>query len=276
MSFTLTTTKLSILTLCMIIIMPINIANATFLMPHTAKYEFKIVKRSTGSPIANINGTMLYTIDDECDGWSTTQDFEFFYTYNDNTRTSEVKYFTNWEAKNSDNMYFTSKKISNGVLDEILHGTASKGSDKEGKAIFSMPKGLSFNLNNKTTFPNQYILELLEKAKNNEKFYNKMLFDGTDKNGAVEANSFIGKKLLSKEIIELKNNKNISEDALGKYAWKIRIAFFAPNKETMLPSHEIDMILHDNGVISSTVIKYNGFSVSETITSIKINKKPNC
>ena len=247
----------------------------TILAPHDAEYRLKMTERNTGSPLSGIDGKMSYFIDDTCDGWTVSQKFTLNYFYNNLKTVSEEKHFTNWEAKDGSSFQFASKNFSNGIIEEALRGTASKDENNVGKAIFSAPKDLSYDLTPKMVFPNQYVVNVLDRAKKGKKFYNMIWFDGSDTEGPIEVNTFIGEKIapsLPKEIL----NDNIDTSLLGKDAWKIRLAFFPMSAEMSLPSHEMDVVLHDNGVVSSTIIHYKNFAITETLESLQNRKAPDC
>jgi len=255
------------------------------LAPHESSYTVRMTDRNAASPLVSINGEMSYHLDDTCDGWTVSQSFSLNYLYSNQRGFSEKKHFTNWEAKDGSGFQFASKSMVNGELSDEFRGSATQQNGAgNGHAEFQTPQGLSFNFEQKTMFPNQYILELLQRAKKGEKFYNMVWFDGADENGLVEVNTFIGDKLTKDEVIALRlklaKNPKITADLLTDRAWRMRLAFFplsqTDDSEGGTPSHEMDVVLHDNGIVSEAAVHFGSFTIVETLQSLEPKKKTGC
>lgn len=253
------------------------------LAPHKSSYSVRMTDRNASSPLVGINGEMSYQIDDACDGWTVSQSFSLNYIYSNQRGFSEKKHFTNWEAKDGSGFQFASKSLVNGEISDEFRGSATQ-KNGNGRAAFQIPEGLSVDFEQKTLFPNRYILELLERAEKGEKFYNMVWFDGADESGLVEVNSFIGDPLTNEEVIalRLKLAKNPAIDAgmLTDRAWRMRLAFFplsgAEESEGGTPSHEMDVTLHDNGIVSEAAVHFGSFTILETLKSLEPKKKNDC
>ena len=255
------------------------------LAPHESSYSVRMTDRNAASPLVSINGEMSYHLDDTCDGWTVSQSFSLNYLYSNQRGFSEKKHFTNWEAKDGSGFQFASKSMVNGEVSDEFRGSATqKNGNGNGHAEFKTPQGLSFDFEQKTLFPNQYILELLKRAEKGEKFYNMVWFDGADESGLVEVNTFIGEPLTKDEItalrLKLAKNPKITAALLTDRAWRMRLAFFplSPSEDTEggTPSHEMDIILHDNGIVSEAAVHFGSFTIVETLQSLEPKKKTGC
>ena len=255
------------------------------LAPHESSYSVRMTDRNSASPLVSINGEMSYHLDDTCDGWTVSQSFSLNYLYSNQRGFSEKKHFTNWEAKDGSGFQFASKSMVNGELSDEFRGSATQiNGNGNGHAEFQVPEGLSFDFEQKTLFPNQYILELLKRAEKGEKFYNMVWFDGADESGLVEVNTFIGDELTKEEMISLRlklaKNPEIAAEMLTERAWRMRLAFFplSQNDDTEggTPSHEMDVILHDNGIVSEAAVHFGSFTILETLKSLGPKKKNDC
>lgn len=256
---------------------------AHILAPHKSSYTVRMTDRNASSPLVGINGEMSYHLDDTCDGWTVSQSFSLNYLYSNQGGFSEKKHFTNWEAKDGSGFQFASKSLVNGEISDEFRGSATS-SNGHGHADFQIPEGLSFEFGQKTVFPNRYILELLKRAEKGEKFYNMVWFDGADESGLVEVNTFIGDALTKEEVIalrlELAKNPAIDAALLTDRAWRMRLAFFPlageEEGEGGTPSHEMDVILHDNGIVSEVAVHFGSFTIIETLKSLEPKKKNDC
>ncbi len=243
-------------------------SHALTVIPHNVEYKLEMISKKSNSLLSDIYGTVKYSIDDACDGWSISQNFTLTYLYNNQKSMTESKYFTAWEAKDGSYLQFSSKTTSDNSIKEIIRGFAEKKKNKEIMVNFLEPNPKQLTIGKNTIFPTEYLEELLKHAQEGKKFFNKAMFDGVDTKGALELNSFIGKKIAVKDIKDIYSNPKLDTSLFGKYAWNIRIAFFKLHNQEETPSYEIDMLLHDNGVVSSSTINYKNFAVREYITSL--------
>ncbi len=61
-----------------------------------------------------------------------------------------------------------------------------------GQAVYSLPADLKFDLPQGTLFPMAQTLAVLRAAHEGKKFFKATIFDGSDDEGPVEVNTFIG------------------------------------------------------------------------------------
>jgi len=110
------------------------------LEPHKAIYDINLIATRSGSPIINISGKMFYEWKPSCEGWITNHRFNLFYEYADGPGRND------------------------GVR----------------KAIFSIPEDVSFDLSENTNFPMMHTVKMIQHMLNNDKFFNAIVFDGSD------------------------------------------------------------------------------------------------
>jgi hypothetical protein len=58
----------------------------------------------------------------------------------------------------------------------------------------------------------------------------------------------------------------------------IQAAFFSPDaaSETGAPDYEMDLIMHDNGVVSDIKVVYDAFSMTQSLVSLQSIAVPLC
>lgn len=121
-------------------------------------------------------------------------------------------------------------------------------------------------------FPTQHMLELLEKAKSGETFYETKIFDGSD-----DANEVLTTTIIIGKPDEAKSGDPELE-ALGDLEpekfWPVSIAYFDTNNEggEELPIYRIDFKLYKNGVSRDLTMDYGEFSISGQLVDLKLEK----
>jgi len=245
------------------------------MVPHKALYNIEMVSKSSGTQILNISGQMYYEWRPGCDAWTTDHRFNLLYEYTDSLPIRITSDFSTYEAFDGTGFDFTSRRKRNGVLYQEVRGRADKVmEDITGQAIYTIPDNLVFDLDKGTLFPMAHSLNILEKAQKGEKFYSAVIFDGSDEEGPVEVNSFIGRTVKAADLVNfpLEVNKSLID---GK-AWKIRMAFF-PLLEPMSDSeYEMDVIFHESGVISDMKVEYRDFSVVQKLVALVKLENAHC
>lgn len=237
------------------------------LISHKALYDIGMVSKKSGSQILNISGDMYFEWRQECEAWSTDNRFNLYYDYVDSPRVKVSSDFSTYETFDGRSLDFTSRRTSNGDLDEELRGRAEKDGTEQGRAVYTIPDGLSFDLKKGYLFPMAHTLELMKRIGKGEKFFSAVVFDGSDRDGPVEINTFIGSRVTADESGEA--SPTLDAALLQSPAWKVRMAFFPLQEPESDAEYEIDFIIHENGVISAMTIEYRDFSIAQTLKALE-------
>lgn len=250
-------------------------ALAAGLVPHKALYDIKLVETRSGSQIVNIRGNMLYEWQTSCEqAWTSKHRFDLIYEYADGPAMRVTSDFSTYENFNGEEMSFTSERKREGSIIEQLRGQATLNKDADGIARYSIPQNLEQDIPQGAVFPMGHTLGLLEHIKNNQTFYNATMFDGSDADGPVNINAFIGKSLGS--IKNTQQSKAIDQTLLDADARNIQLAFFPLKSAEETAEYEMSVVFHENGVISSMLIKYDDFSVIQTLKALEPLKVSKC
>lgn len=233
--------------------------------------------------MANISGKMFYEWRPSCEGWITNHRFSLNYDYADSPSVNISSDFTTFETFDGKSLNFSSRRKRNGESYEELRGRAemtAKGA--EGKAIYSIPEGLAFDLTRNTVFPTGHTINLLEQARQGKKFYNIRIFDGSDDEGPVDINSFIGAKIEGKKSGEASklfpqrsnsfkpaSTNSIDNSLIDVPGWNVRMAFFPTNTPESASDYELSMVFHENGIISDMTIDYADFTVRQKLVALE-------
>lgn len=244
-------------------------------VPHKALYKIGLVSTKSGSQILNIDGQMYYQWQPGCEGWTSDNRFKILYEYADSEPMAVSSDFSTFETFDGKSLNFTSQRKRDDEVFEEMRGQALLN-DASGEATYNIPEGLSFKLDKETFFPMQHTLKVLEKIHAGEKFFKSTIFDGSDEQGPVEVNAFIGKEVKASE--GFVKSKDLDTDLLQGKAWKVRLAFFPLSNPEATSDYEMDVVLHENGVISDMTIHYEDFALSQKLVALEKQEstcKPN-
>lgn len=243
-------------------------AIANGLEPHKALYDVRLSSKTSSAKIANISGKMFYEWQPACDAWVSKHHFDMTYEYVEVPSVRITSNFTTYESFDGKEFNFTSlRKRGDVVLEELRGSVASNGSDYPNEARFSIPEDLVFTLPEGTLFPMAHTIDVIEKIKSGTKFYNAVMFDGSDDEGPVDINNIIGKKATFTPDDDVKDF--IDEDLIKSQAWNLRLAFFPLKNAEAAADYEMSAIFHENGVISDMTIDYDDFSVTQKLVAIE-------
>lgn len=254
------------------------------LSPHKALYDVELVGSKTGSQIINIRGKMFFEWKPSCEGWITDHRFTLSYDYADSPPLTISSDFSTFETFDGKTLGFSSRRKKDGETYEELRGKASfEKTGSAGIARYSVPDGLTFDLPAGISFPTAHTTALVRKAREGAKFYKVTTFDGSDEEGPVEINSFIGNKFAKGEQSSLRRDSNIKpvstspiDTSLLGPGWKVRMAFFPLQATEASSDYELTMNFHENGVISDMIIEYGDFTVRQKLVALEKVKTDSC
>lgn len=239
---------------------------AAGLVAHKALYDIDLVATHSGSQILNISGQMAYEWKPDCEGWLTDHKFNLHYEYADSPGMRISSDFSTYESFDGKNFNFTSRRVRDGEMYQEILGHADLG-PTGGTAVYRMPESIKYELAKGTLFPMSHTVELIRHAEKGDRFYSAQIFDGSDEEGPIEINSFIGKETKARK--GLYDNPKIDKDVLDGKAWKVRMAVFPVKDQEEESDYEMSMDFHENGVISDMLIEYDDFSVKQKLVALE-------
>lgn len=239
---------------------------------HKAIYQLKTDSVTSGSGIIGVEGKMYFETDDACDAWTTDQRFTTEYQYPESRSVLNTNHYVSWESKDQKTFQFSSERQEDGEVVELLRGKALRNVDGSGKAEYTRPKPMTFDLPIGYFLPTAHTNDMINKAKAGEKVFHAVMFDGTDAEGPVEMTVVVGNKVTPDEIKKIiaKAPGKVEPALLSPEAWHMRLALFSlKEEEEITPAYEMSMILHDNGVVSEAVVDYKTFRVAQTLEALE-------
>lgn len=241
------------------------------LVSHKALYDLKMTSVQSGAGIAGVEGQMYYEQSDDCDAWTSEHRFTVDYIYPERGASTTTSHYVSWEGKDAKQFYFNSTREEGGREPEQLRGTMNVNDDGSASADYGRPEGLSYKLAPGYFLPMAHTLAVVQHARAGDKLFNAIVFDGTDADGPVEINTFIGKKAAPAEMDAIAAaNPKIDKTLLMGDAWHVRMSYFpVKDDESATPAYEMDMILHANGVVSDVLVDYKSFKVRQSLSALE-------
>ncbi len=237
------------------------------LVPHKALYAIEMIAKRSGSPVINIDGQMYFEVRDECEAWTTDHRFKLNYDYADSPPMQITSDFTTYEPFDGESFSFTSNRKRDGEVYQELRGTADYDEKDGGAVTFTQPADLTYKLPPGSFFPMGHTGALLKSIKDNKKIFTANVFDGSDEEGPIEISAVIGGAINA--VAAMPANPAVDTTLVNSKAWRVRMAFFPMSSEDENADYEMDIVLHENGIISDMVVDYEDFSVSQKLIALE-------
>jgi len=218
-----------------------------------------------------VNGKLYYEQDSTCDAWTTEHRLSTVYQYADSEPITDTDRYTAFESKDGQQFSFNADAQENGGEPEQLRGTVEKDASGVAKAVYSRPDGTAYNLPQGFLLPTGHTMEIIRHARAGDHYFSAVMFDGTDADGPVEIGTFIGKKATPDELQKIAaSNPKIDKALMTPDAWHVRLAVF-PLKDAVEsePAYEMEMLLHDNGVVSYALMDYKSFVIEQNLAALE-------
>ena len=249
--------------------LPIDPTIGLRMTPHQAIYDIEMTAASSNAQIINISGQMFFQWTPTCEAWTTEHKFNLIYEYADSPAMHISSDFSTYEPFDGSEFNFSSRRSRDGEIYEELRGRAEITDPETGSgvAFFTFPEDLSFDLPPGTIFPMRHTLDVTDALKNGGTFVNRTIFDGSDSDGPVNINAFIGREIDLPD--GLSEQEGVDTGLLPLPARKVQMAFFPLINETAAADYEMIATLHTNGVISAMEIDYGDFSVRQNLVALE-------
>lgn len=248
-------------------------ASAASLIPHRAVYNLALDEASERSGISGISGRMVYEFNgSSCEGYTVTFRFVTRIDTEDVSRLTDQQ-TTTYEEGQGKSFSFVTRSFVDQALQKELKGTA-RLEKAETKVSIEKPEPAELTLD-QTHFPTQHLLELLDKAKKGETFYETTLFDGSED----------GDNIMTTTVVVGKPTAPIAADseakaipALGKEKyWPVDMAYFDLSTGEEIPTYRISFKLHENGITRDLMMDYGDFSMTGSLVELKtFDEAQNC
>ncbi|MCO5163431.1 MAG: cell envelope integrity EipB family protein [Mesorhizobium sp.] len=257
-------------------VFPIEFASAAgALLAHRAVYDLDLGEASEKSGVTAVAGRIVYEFTgSRCEGYSTNYRFVSQMSVEETQRMNDYQ-MTTFEDGEGKSFDFVTKFFVDDGLDKETKGSAAI--DAEGLAVkLQKPQATTVELP-ATRFPTQHMIELIDKAKAGENFYETSIFDGSDDaNKVMTTTVVIGRKTTpAANDPELPALKTLKSEPY----WPVSIAYFDLSKDDgeEVPDYAISFKLYDNGFTRDLTMSYGEFSIKAKLVGLDLlDSKDRC
>lgn len=248
--------------------------SAPQLAPHRAVYDLSLIDASERSGISGVSGRMVYEFNGSaCDGYTVSFRSVTQFQTAENARLIDQQVAT-YENPEQDLFTFVTKSYVDEQLDKEVKGTAHAVSDGV-KVDLEKPDEGTVRLT-PALFPAEHMIDLLERARNGEHFYETTIFDGTEGADKVLTTTVI---IGARKESSAGDEETTAAAALSdKPYWPVSIAYFDdPQPDTdATPIYRIGFKLHDSGIARDFDTDYGDFRIKGRLVDLELLAMPEC
>jgi hypothetical protein len=235
------------------------------LLPHRAVYNLELKDASERSGINNMFGRMVYEFTgSECEGYRVN--FRFV-TQIDSSGEKKVtdQQSTTFEDPKTGRFEFESKTFNDDRLDKEVSGSAEKHSDKLTVDLTTpIEKQLSLTT---ARFPTQHTIDVIERAKHGDHFFEARVFDGSDDGDkTLYTSTIVGSPVgVAADDPDDSNAGKLK----GEKTWPVTIAYFDDKAGTdALPTYRMSFKLYPSGVSRDLTMDYGDFVLKGNLVKL--------
>ncbi|MBW3098503.1 cell envelope integrity EipB family protein [Pseudohoeflea sp. DP4N28-3] len=246
---------------------------AANLTPHRAVYDLSLKEASERSGIESMLGRMVYEFGGTaCDGYTVSFRFVTEIDTGESVRITDQQ-TSSYEDIRRHTFDFVTKSYVNRGLDYEVKGTARLGDDAISVEI-EKPEEQSLALP-QALFPTEHLIELINKARAGETFYESRIFDGSDKaDEALITNTVLGEK--RKADAADPEIAGIETLALRDY-WPVAISYFSDTPTgDGVPVYSIQFKLYADGITRDLMMDYGEFALVGKLSALEVLASEPC
>lgn len=235
------------------------------LVPHRAVYNLELADASERSGISNMFGRMVYEFTGSaCEGYRVNFRFVTQIDAGGEKKMTDQQSSTFEDLKNG-RFEFESKTFNNDQLEKEVSGMAEKQSDTLSVDLISpVEKELSLTA---ARFPTQHTLDVIDRARKGQHFFEARIFDGSDDGDKTLFTSTVvgSPTAVSEDDPDAKNAGKLQ----GEKTWPVTIAYFDDTPGTdAQPTYRMSFKLYENGVSRDLRMDYGDFVLKGNLVKL--------
>ncbi|OCW56814.1 cell envelope integrity EipB family protein [Hoeflea olei] len=243
------------------------------LVAHRAVYDLTLKEASERSGISGMVGRMVYEFGGSaCEGYTVSFRFVTEIATGDESRITDQQ-TTTFEDIRNQTFRFVTRSFVNQQLDHEIRGSAeADGNELEVKLV--QPEKLELDIP-AAHFPTEHMIEMIDKARAGERFYESRIYDGSDEGDrAMLTTTIVGEK----EKADSNDAEAKKAGALGDQAyWPVSMSYFEENSEgDGLPVYSIAFKLYENGVTRDLTMDYGDFVLEGQLAQLDMYEAAPC
>ncbi|MEM5495183.1 cell envelope integrity EipB family protein [Hoeflea sp. AS16] len=248
-------------------------AGAGGLAAHRAVYDLSLKEASERSGISGMVGRMVYEFGGSaCEGYTVSFRFVTEISTGEDSRLTDQQ-TTTFEDIRKGIFRFVTRSFVDQKLDHEVRGSAEVKGDGLSVAL-ERPDKLALDIS-MAHFPTEHMIELIDKARDGERFYESRIYDGSDAGDkAMITTTILGEKQKAgKNDPEAKRAGELADDAY----WPVSMSYFEENAEgDGLPVYSIAFKLYENGVTRDLTMDYGDFVLEGQLAQLDMYEPQPC
>jgi hypothetical protein len=235
------------------------------LVPHRAVYNLELADASERSGISNMFGRMVYEFTGSaCEGYRVNFRFVTQVDAGGEKKVTDQQSTTFEDLKNG-RFEFESKTFNDDRLEKEVTGMAEKHSDKISVDLTS-PVEKELNLT-AARFPTQHTLDVIDRARKGQHFFEARIFDGSDDGDkTLFTSTVVGSPVgVTADDPDASNAGKLKTEK----TWPVTIAYFddAPGTDAS-PTYRMSFKLYENGVSRDLTMDYGDFVLKGSLVKL--------
>jgi hypothetical protein len=243
------------------------------LAAHRAVYDLSLKDASERSGISGMVGRMVYEFNGSpCEGYTVSFRFVTEIASGEDSRLTDQQ-TTTFEDIRKGTFRFVTRSFVDQKLDHEVRGSAEVKGDGLAVAL-EQPDKLALDIA-LARFPTEHMIELINKARNGERFYESRIYDGSDEGDkAMITTTILGdKQPVEKSDAEAKKAGELANDAY----WPVSMSYFEESFEgDGLPVYSIAFKLYENGVTRDLTMDYGDFVLEGQLAQLDMYDPEPC
>ncbi|MCK5749753.1 MAG: cell envelope integrity EipB family protein [Oricola sp.] len=244
------------------------------LAPHRAVYDVALKEASDRSGISGMDGRIVYEfLGSVCDGYTTNFRFVTRIRSASGNRLTDQQ-TTTYEDGAGEKFRFVNKSFVDEKLDREVSGMARREDDQIIVDLWE-PEKAELALE-PALFPSAHMLDLIERARSGETFYETKIFDGSEDADRVLTTTVV----IGQEKMEQDGDAKAAEVLKDDPYRNVSISYFDESAEDhtgeSLPNYQIAFKLYENGVTRDLLMDYGDFSLTAHLTQLDLLPRQSC
>lgn len=248
-------------------------AGASTLAPHRAVYDIELKEATDRSGIEGMRGRMVYEFNGSaCAGYTTSFRFVTRIDSGEQVRVTDQQSLT-FEDMAKGKFRFSSKSFTDDQLDKNIRGNAEDDNGKV-RIDLTLPDKRELELAD-SRFPTEHMLQVIEKARKGETFFEARIFDGSEDGDQT----YLTTTIVGRPQTPDKNDPDAEKAGdLSKAAyWPVSIAYFDEKAAgDALPVYTQSFKLYENGITRDLTLDYGDFVLTGRLIKLDMLGAADC
>jgi hypothetical protein len=243
------------------------------LIAHRAFYDLKLKHASDNSGIDGMYGRMVYEFTgSKCQGYKVRFRFVTAVEMGEEQRMTDQQ-TTTFEDLAHRKFDFETRSYSGDSLSQEIKGEA-KADSKGVEVALKAPDSRTLELA-QSSFPTEQMLEVIERARKGERFFETRVFDGSeDGDKALYTATVVGDKVSPTG--EDGDSDHAGELAKAPY-WPVTVAYYDDKESSdQLPSYRVSFKLYENGITRDLTMDYGDFVLTGKLANLQLLQQDAC